>query len=141
MEAAVELGRELRGLPREEVRTTDVAHEESVPAEQRCRHIGPIRINHHVADVLRRVAGRVANLDAQPIDAERVALPDGHVLERAAAGPGGVDCCPGGCGQIPVAGHEVRVQMGLEDMRDPHTHLGRGVEVDVHVASRVHDRA
>ena len=91
----------------------------------------------HVADVVVGVAGGVddAELDGSGVD--DVAVGDGASLVGDVVSGGHDVLGAGGAGQFQAAGDVVVVDVGFQDVGDPHAAVGGEVEDPVDVALRV----
>jgi len=87
------------------------------------------------------MAGGLKDGKLQPIELQHTALGDANVRKRALRRCRSVDVGAGGEGEVAVSGDEVRVQMGLQYVRDAQAHLLGRREVLAHIALRIDDRA
>jgi hypothetical protein len=125
---------------RQEVGAADVADQERVPGEHRVR---PARVARQVddddRDAFRRVPGRLEDLQADIAELQRVAVLERmEVVVRLRASTE-VDGRPHALLQFQMAGHEVRVEMGQDDVLDREAIPRRVVDVPVDVTTRVDD--
>src|SRR5215472_5782170 len=84
--------------------------------------------------------GRREKPEAALTEANLVCIVDRGMRElRARFGPE-IDARPGALGQLQMAGDEVGVQMGLDDVLDSPALPGRRFHVEVDIALRIDDR-
>ena len=140
VEAVVELPGQRLGREagrRDEVGPAHVADEEGVAGEDRDR---PVPIDDEQRDALRRVSRRLEDAQAYAAERDLVAVAGGHVGE---GGPGPVpddDRRARAAGQLPVARHEVGVDVRLDDVADLEAVPRRRLQVGVDVPPGVDDR-
>ena len=91
-------------------------------------------------DRLRRVARRLEKPQDDLAHADLVALPDRDVVEFRVRLRAEVDLRAGACGELLVAGHEVGVEVRLDDVPDLEALRAGLLDVAVDVAPRVDDR-
>ncbi len=122
----------------EQVRPAGRAVQQRAAGEDRAHLAGGLE---RVRQVRERVPGRGQHPDPQHrTDLDEIPVTGGHPVEGHLIGPVDVIGRPGRPRQRQPAGHVVVVQMGLEDVRDPHS-PGRGqVQHPVDVALRVDDQ-
>ena len=140
MQVVEELRCQFVGHAGKEVGAAHVADEERVAGENRYGLVASRTVGHHVADAVGRVPRRVEHLDVHVFDVEAVTIANGDMVIGTLAGPGGADGCSGLPRQVQVAGHEVRVEMGFQNMRDLEAELLRGRHVFLDVALWIDDR-
>jgi hypothetical protein len=122
-----------------EVGAAYVAYEESVAGEDGSGLGGRGQVGEDGADAFYGVAGGVEEVDAGAAELEGVAFFDGGVGEGGAGVFAEVDAGAGALGEFVVAGDEVGVEMGLDDVLDAETFLAGEVEVEVYIALWVDD--
>ena len=126
----------------EEIRPGQVAHEEGPAGQQQGGLVGRGgAIVHEQADVLRRVPGRVQDLDAHLTQLELLAVGEGAVVvaELGLGRAEQLDVAPGG--DLGEAGQVVVVPVGVEGVGDAQALRPRHLEVLVDQSLRIEDQA
>ena len=85
------------------------------------------------------MAGSFEEAQAALAEGDLVAIVDGDVREPGCGAGAHVDLGAGAGGQLAVAGDEVGMQMGFDDVLDLEVVLAGGVEVDFDVALGIDD--
>ena len=121
----------LRGVVGGEVGAAYVADEEGVAGEDGSGLRGGGEVGEDGADAFDGVAGGVEEVEAGVAELEGVAVFDRSVGEGGVGVFAEVDAGAGALGEFVVAGDEVGVEMGLDDVLDGETFLawrsrGRG---------------
>ena len=140
VQALVEQGGELlRGVVGGEIGAAYVADEESVAGEDGSGACGRGEVGEDGADAFDGVAGGVEEVEAGVAELEGVAVFDGGVGEGGVGVFAEIDAGAGALGELVMAGDEVGVEMGLDDVLDAEIFLAGEVEVDIDVALGVDD--
>ncbi len=125
----------------EQIRPPDRADEHRSAGQEQERLVRPGRVGDRIADVLGRMAGRRKGPEADRPDVERLAVGQRPVLVGELGTRPDEVSGSGQRGEVTTARHVVVVEVGLDDVGDAQVVRSHGVEVDVHVTSRVHHRS
>ncbi len=134
-----ERGELLRGVLAGEIGAAYVAYEEGVSGEDGAGLSRADEVGEDGADAFDSVAGSVEEVEVGVAELEGVAVFYGDVGESSVGIFAEVDAGSGALGQLVVAGDEVGVEMGLDDVLDAEIFLAGEVEVEVDVALRIDD--
>ena len=110
------------------------ADEERVAGEDGAGSVGQVEIGHDDADALDGVAGGLQEAKHAAAELEGVAVLDGGAGECCAGAGADIDGGAGALSELAVAGDEVGVEMGLDDVLDLETEAGGGFDIDIDVA-------
>jgi len=134
----IELGGQLLGaVLAEQVGAADVEVEQGVAGEQGEGLIALLAVAQQQRDVLRRVAGRVDDFQADLTELQHLAVGSLAQLETVVRRAATDDLCAAAFGQRLGAGDEVGMDMGFDGVGDAQALLSGQVEVDIDVAPRV----
>ena len=122
-----------------EIGAAYVADEKSVAGEDGAGGRGRREVCEDGADAFDGVAGRVEEVEAGVAELEGVAVMEGDVGEGGVGIFAEIDAGSGALGELVVAGDEVSVEMGLDDVLDAEIFLAGEVEVEVDVSLWVDD--
>ena len=129
----------LRAVVAGEIGAADVADEEGVSGEDGSRGCGLGEVGEDGADAFDGVAGGVEEVETGVAELEGIAFFDRGMGEGGVGVLAEIDAGVGALGEFVVAGDEVGVEMGLDDVLDAETLLAGEVEVEVYIALWVDD--
>ena len=132
-------GQFLRSVVAGEIGAAYVAYEEGVAGKDGAWVGGSDEVGEDGADAFDGVAGGVEEVEAGVAEAEGVAVFDRCVREGSVGVFAEVDAGAGAFGEFVMAGDEVGVEMGLDDVLDLEIFLAGSFDVDVDVTLRVDD--
>jgi hypothetical protein len=125
---------------RREIRPPHISYEQSVSGERDPGTAGAAPIGHDNADAFQGMAGGLEKFEAAVAELDGIAIADGTVDESRAGAFAQIDAGAGALGEFTMAGNEVGVEMGFDDVLDPCPVAGRGFQVYVYVALGIDDR-
>ncbi len=117
----------------------DLAGKECVAGKDHQRVVGDGPVAEEKRYALRRVAGRLQDLDLERPDPEGLPFPNSGAEPERLPRPV-EDLRPGRAGELPGAADIILVFVRLKDLCDLHVLAPGGARVDPAVASRIDDR-
>ena len=142
VDALVELLRERGfGALSEQIGPADAAREERIAGEHE-PGLGPARVvGDQERDAVRRVPRRVQDGDPHVTKVVRLPIVEAHVGERDGGRRVDEHGRAGHPREALRPGGVIRLEVGLEDVRDPHVLLGGGLDVGLDVLLWIHHSA
>src|SRR6266568_847341 len=133
-------GKFLRGVLAGKIGAADISNKQSVSRKHgsRPRRLG--KVSHRNTDALCGVTGSCKKIEPALTELEGITVFDGGMRESSAGTFAEINARSSALSKLMMAGDEVGVQVGFDDVLDLQTLFHSVVKVDVNVALRINDR-